>query len=120
MAVLAQARAGDSTAITSLPSIAESYATTARGYFASSPEYAALIAQIRKDLSDVVAVATGGASAPGTAGDPLQINGALQVAMASNDQLREIVTEQSGQVADLKDMVAGLTAQLRSIAQARM
>ncbi len=117
-ATLAQARAGVASAITALPGVAEAYSSTARNYFASSPEYAALIAQIRKDLEEVVGVATGGTASG--AGSAQQINQAVQTQLAVTDRQAEVISDLGGQVADLKNMVSSLVAQLRSQATNRM
>lgn len=117
-AALAQARAGDANAITNLPGIAEAYASTARGYFASSPEYETLRRQIAAALQEVVAQTTGGAA--GAPGSPVALSAESQTLIAANDQLREVVTTQSQQIADLKDMVSALAIQLRAQNSNRM
>ncbi len=118
LATLAQARAGVATAVTSLPGIAETYATSARGYFASSPEYAALVADIRRNLEEVVAVTTGGSTSG--AGAAQQVNEASQTIIAANEQLREIVATQSSQIDDLKNVVSALVLKLGAIASNRL
>ena len=119
MATLAQAQTGDQTAITNLSTVADSYASSARAYFASSPEYAALVAQIRRDLETVVGNITGGSSSSGGSG-AAQLNQASAQIVAANDQLREIVQEQSGQITDLSNQVTALVAALRAQAANRM
>lgn len=109
---LARARAGDSTAISNLAGLAETYTTTARNYYGSATSYVAVQEQVRRDLQDAVAVATGGAaSGPGAA---LQINQAVQAQIANTDRQAEIIDQLGQQVSDLKNMVSNLTRQLQS------
>ena len=101
-----------------LAGVAESYAGTARNYFASSPEYAALIDQIRRDLAETVAVATGGTtSATGGAANLNQASAEL-VALVSN--LAATVQVQSDENAKLRNDVSTLVAQMRSLTANRM
>lgn len=112
-ATLAQARAGNASAIANLPGIAEAYASSARGYFASSPEYEAIRQQIAKALAEVVAQTTGGA-ATGSNGSPVALSAEAQTALAANDQLREMVHLLADKVDKLTENNAALVAQLRS------
>ncbi|CAB4167134.1 hypothetical protein UFOVP860_2 [uncultured Caudovirales phage] len=119
LSTLAQARAGVSTAITSLPGVAETYASTARGYFASGPEYAALVADIRRNLEVVAAVATGGATS-GPAGAAQQISESQQMQNANIERLVEIVSEQSRKMEDLTNAMATANLRMGALASNRM
>lgn len=118
LATLAQARAGVATAVTNLPSIAETYATSARGYFASSPEYAALVADIRRNLEDVVAVTTGGATSG--SGEALQLTQTAQVQNAVIERQVEMIAEQGRRIDQLTNAMSVLALKFGSMASNRM
>lgn len=104
---LAQARAGDSSAIANLSGYAESYVNSARSYFASGPEYAALIAQIRQDLAEQVA-GFGGGGSTGTKAANDTAN-----ALASNySMLADMFAKSQNDNAELRNQLTVLIAQL--------
>ena len=111
-ATLAQARAGDSVAIGRLAADGTDYAAAGQKYYASSAEYQALVEQIRKDLAEVQAsiLAPSASASPGTNSQT------VQTMLTGNEQLREIVSDQSAQIASLTAMVDRLTAQLQRVA----
>ncbi len=108
MAALAQAQSGNASAIANLGGLAENYLTAGRQYFASSPEYAALVESIRQALQEVVVAQTGGVAAPASgAPTPQQTVTGQQIAQLTavteeqarqNDQLR-------AELRDLKDLL---------------
>lgn len=109
-ATLAQARAGSSTALNNLAGYAESYASTARGYFASSPEYAAIVEQIRRDLEERVgATGAGGTGATGGASN----NDATNAVLQSNAELRAMVGDLAARLSQTTDALAAATAQMQ-------
>ena len=109
-ATLAQAQSGDATALTNLAGSAETYATSARSYFASSPEYNAIVEQLRRDLEDRVGAITGGTSSSGTAANS---NEATNAVLQSNAELRSMVATLVSELSSLKDQLAAATAQLQ-------
>lgn len=111
-ATLAQARAGDSSAIGRLASEGADLASAGQQYFASSAEYQALVEQIRRDLAEVQAAI----QAPSASSDLGANSPAMQTMLAGNEQLRQIVSDQSAQIASLTAMVDRLTAQLQRVA----
>jgi hypothetical protein len=111
---LAQAQTGDVSAIANLANLAIGYAQAQQRYSGSGPEYAALAAQLRQQLGDVLAVASGGAAPAGTAADPQQINTAVQVLQANISQLQQIVQTLAEKVDKQSNDNAVLVAQLRS------
>jgi hypothetical protein len=111
-ATLAQARAGSSSAIGRLATEGVDYAEAGQQYFASSAEYQALVEQIRRDLAEVQAkIQAPSASSTLGADSP-----ALQTMLTGNEQLRQIVSDQSAQIASLTSMVDRLTGQLQRVA----
>jgi hypothetical protein len=110
---LAQARAGSSTAITNLPGMAEAYATSARNYFASGPEYAAIVAQMRRDLEEQAALLTGGAAATGTS-TTAALSAVAQSSQTQIAQLTAMVENMANDNAQQREMMAALVAQLRA------
>jgi len=111
-ATLAQARAGSSSAIGRLATEGADYAAAGQQYFASSAEYQALVEQIRRDLAEVQA----SIQAPSASSDLGANSPALQTMLAGNEQLRQIVSDQSAQIANLTAMVDRLTGQLQRVA----
>ena len=110
-ATLAQAQSGDVSALTNLAGSAETYATSARSYFASSPEYNAIVDQLRRDLEDRVGAITGGVtSSTGTAANS---NEATNAVLQSNAELRSMVATLVSELSGLKDQLAAATAQLQ-------
>ena len=110
-ATLAQAQSGDATALTNLAGSAETYATSARSYFASSPQYNAIVEQLRRDLEDRVGAITGGiTSSSGTAANS---NEATNAVLQSNAELRSMVATLVSELSSLKDQLAAATAQLQ-------
>ena len=109
-ATLAQAQTGDATALTNLAGSAETYATQARSYFASSPEYNAIVDQLRRDLEDRVGAITGGTSSSGTAANS---NESTNAVLQSNAELRSMVATLVSELSSLKDQLAAATAQLQ-------
>ena len=109
-ATLAQARSGDATALANLAGSAETYATQARSYFASSPEYNAIVEQLRRDLEDRVGAITGGVTSGGTAANS---NEATNAVLQSNAELRSMVATLVSELSGLKDQLAAATAQLQ-------
>jgi hypothetical protein len=99
-AALAQARAGDSSAITNLSGYAESYLGVARQSFASSPEYQALVEQIRAALQEVQISVTGGAPAAGS------------TALAQQTATGQSMAQLQAMVADLASQVASRDARI--------
>lgn len=105
---LAQARAGSTSAMDNLAGVAETYATSARTYFASSPEYAELVAQIRRDLEERVgAVGNTGGSSGGASN-----NEVTNAVLNSNAEMRSMVAQMANDNAALRDRVDSLIAQL--------
>lgn len=108
-ATLAQAQGGDATAIGNLSSVAQAYATSARSYFASGPEYAALVAQIRQDLAGELDTITGGSSSSdGTAA----ANSNSSALAQQYSQLVDMFNQSQQSNAALMDKLTVLTAQL--------
>ena len=110
-ATLAQARAGSGVALNNLAGTAESFAGSARSFFASGPEYAAIVVQLRRDLLEVMG---GGANAPasGAANGEAQSN-ALAQQFAELMSAFQISQQNS---AALQIKIAELTAQLQRAA----
>ena len=109
-ATLAQAQSGNATTLTNLAGSAETYATQARSYFASSPEYNAIVDQLRRDLEDRVGAITGGTSSSGTAANS---NESTNAVLQSNAELRSMVATLVSELSSLKDQLAAATAQLQ-------
>ena len=110
-ATLAQAQSGDATALNNLAGSAETYATQARSYFASSPEYNAIVDQLRRDLEERVGAITGGVTSSG--GTAANSNEATNAVLQSNAELRSMVATLVGELSSLKDQLAAATAQLQ-------
>lgn len=107
-ATLAQARAGSGVALNNLAGTAESFAGSARSFFASGPEYAAIVVQLRRDLLEVMG---GGANVQAANGEA-QSNALAQ-------QFAELmsafqISQQNSAV--LQTKIAELTAQLQRAA----
>lgn len=118
LSTLTDAQAGVATAITSLPGVAEAYATSARSYFASGPEYDALVAEIRRNLEVVTSIATGGGTpASGTA---QQIGEAALTQNANIERLTEMFTQSMAENAKLREQVSILNLRLGAIASNRL
>ena len=114
-ATLAQARAGDAEAIQRLSGDAVAYAEAGRAYNASSPEQEALVAQMRRDLAEIMAAAQGPRGSG--AGEALNVNDpALQQLIAVNEQLQEVVRMLTAKMDQQSDDLAAVTAQLRRVA----
>ena len=112
-ATLAQSRGGDAAAIARLAGEGSNYATVARQNFASSPEYQAIVEEIRTSLAEVQAAI----QQPGAGSAPLAANSPeAQQMLAGNEALRQIVQTQSAQIEDLRNMVASLVAQVQRVA----
>jgi len=105
-ATLAQARAGSGVALNNLAGTAESFAGSARSFFASGPEYAAIVVQLRRDLLEVMG---GGANAPasGAANDAqtnalaqqfAELMSAFQISQANSAALQNKVSELTAQL----------------------
>lgn len=109
-AALARARSGDANAITDLSGYAESYLGVARQSFASSPEYQALVEQIRAALQEVQISVTGGGSGTGAGTAPAaqQTSTGQQIA-----QLTAMVQE----MAAARDEERRANAELRDLLQ---
>lgn len=99
---LARARSGDANAITDLSGYAESYLGVARQSFASSPEYQALVEQIRAALQEVQISITGGTATASTTAPSGQ-----QTAVGQN------MAQLQAMVRDLADDKADLLRELR-------
>ena len=110
-ATLAQAQSGDATALTNLAGSAETYATQARSYFASSPEYNAIVDQLRRDLEERVGAISGGVTSSG--GTAANSNEATNAVLQSNAELRSMVATLVSELSGLKDQLAAATAQLQ-------
>lgn len=110
-ATLAQAQSGDATALINLAGSAETYATHARSYFASSPEYNAIVEQLRRDLEERVGAISGGVTSSG--GTAANSNEATNVVLQSNAELRSMVATLVSELSGLKDQLAAATAQLQ-------
>jgi hypothetical protein len=108
---LAAARAGDATALGNLSGAAEAYANSARSYFGSSPEYFALLDQIRKDLDERVGAIAGGVSSSGTVATGS--NAAVNAALQGNADLRAMVSDLASKFSQAMETIAALTAQLQ-------
>ena len=106
-ATLAQARAGSGTALNNLAGTAEAYASSGRSYFASGPEYAALLEQMRRDLGEVAGNQGGGG------GSAANGNEATNAVLQSNAELRGMVGALLGELSSLKDQLAAATAEMR-------
>lgn len=114
-ATLAQARAGDAEAIQRLSGEAVAYAEAGRAYNASSPQQEALVAQMRRDLAEIMAAAQGPRGS-GT-GEALNVNDpALQQLIAVNEQLQEVVRMLTAKMDEQSNDLAAVTAQLRRVA----
>ena len=105
-ATLAQARAGSGTALNNLSGTAEAYASSGRSYFASGPEYAALLEQMRRDLGEVAGNQGGGG------GSAANGNEATNAVLQSTAELRAMFSVAMERSDRLADQVAALTAQL--------
>lgn len=110
-ATLAQARAGSGVALGNLAGVAESFAGSARSYFASGPEYAAIVEQLRRDLLEVMG-GSGGANATGAANGEAQTNVLLQ----QFSELMAAFQVSQTNSARLESRVSELTAQLQRTA----
>ena len=106
-ATLAQARAGSGTALNNLSGTAEAYASSGRSYFASGPEYAALLEQMRRDLGEVAGNQGGGG------GSAANGNEATNAVLQSNAELRGMVGALLGELSGVKDQLAAATAEMR-------
>jgi tape measure domain-containing protein len=111
-ATLAQARAGDADAIGRLSGEGLAYAEAGRTYYASSPEYQALVEELRKQLAEVQAAIQ--APRSGTGGTPLDVQ-AEQIRSSNVDRLAELVQDLSQQNADLQNQLATTNMLLRSM-----
>ena len=90
---------------------AETYATQARSYFASSPEYNAIVDQLRRDLEERVGAISGGVTSSG--GTAANSNEATNAVLQSNAELRSMVATLVSELSGLKDQLAAATAQLQ-------
>lgn len=106
-ATLAQARAGSGTALNNLSGTAEAYASSGRSYFASGPEYAALLEQMRRDLGEVAGNQGGGG------GSAANGNEATNAVLQSNAELRGMVGALLGELSSVKDQLAAATAEMK-------
>ena len=106
-ATLAQARAGSGSALNNLSGFAEAYASSGRSYFASGPEYAALLEQMRRDLGEVAGVAGGGG------GSAANNNQATNAVLQSNAELRGMVGALLGELSSVKDQLSAATAEMK-------
>lgn len=106
-ATLAQARAGSGTALNNLSGTAEAYASSGRSYFASGPEYAALLEQMRRDLGEVAGNPGGGG------GSAANGNEAANAVLQSNAELRGMVGALLGELSGVKDQLAAATAEMK-------
>ena len=106
-ATLAQARAGSGTALNNLSGTAEAFASSGRSYFASGPEYAALLEQMRRDLGEVAGNQGGGG------GSAANGNEATNAVLQSNAELRGMVGALLGELSGVKDQLAAATAEMR-------
>ena len=106
-ATLAQARAGSGTALNNLSGTAEAFASSGRSYFASGPEYAALLEQMRRDLGEVAGNQGGGG------GSAANGNEATNAVLQSNAELRGMVGALLGELSSVKDQLAAATAEMR-------
>ena len=111
-ATLAQSRGGDAAAIARLAGEGSNYATVARQNFASSPEYQAIVEEIRTSLAEVQAAI----QQPSTGGTPLNITQAAQDQAATVNRLANLVQQQSEQNAALTTQMALLTAMMQRYA----
>lgn len=109
-AALAQSRAGDVTATSNLSSLAEAYVNAGRANFASSPEYYALIAEVRAQLEERQSALSGGVVATGSASN---VNEATTAVLQQNAQLTEMVRTLAQQVADVTSRLDQTNAQLQ-------
>jgi hypothetical protein len=110
LATLAQARAGDKSANDRLGGVAEAYATAGRSYFASGPEYAALVEQIKRDLVERQGAAVAGASM--SASDKAMVNALInQVA-----ELKQFAKQAEEESRDLRQQMAELVAVMKRAA----
>ena len=107
-ATLAQSKAGSGMATSNLAGYAESYASAARSYFGSSPEYAAIVEQIRRDLEERV-----GANGSGTASANSATNDATNAVLQSNAELRAMVSDLVSRLSATNDALAAATAQIQ-------
>ena len=107
-ATLAQSKAGSGMATSNLAGYAESYASAARSYFGSSPEYAAIVEQIRRDLEERV-----GANGSGTASANSATNEATNAVLQSNAELRAMVSDLVSRLSATNDALAAATAQIQ-------
>ena len=113
-AALAQARAGDASAITNLSGYAENYLGVARQSFASSPEYQALVEQIRAAAQEVLTAAGGGGSTATGVSSPQQTANDQRIA-----QLTAMVQDLGSQVASRDARVDQLVDLMQRIATNR-
>ena len=111
-ATLAQAQAGDRTAIGRLASDATAYVSVGKNFYGSSQEYADLIAQVRAALADEMAtLQTGGPGTPAAAATE-----ASQAVVQSNLTLSTQVAAQNVTISNLNNQLADLAAQLQRLA----
>jgi len=106
-ATLAQARAGSGRALNNLSGTAEAFASSGRSYFASGPEYAALLERVRRDLGEVAGNQGGGG------GSAANGNEATNAVLQSNAELRGMVGALLGELSSVKDQLAAATAEMR-------
>jgi hypothetical protein len=104
-ATLAQARAGNTSALSNLSGVASEYATSARSYYASSDSYETIRRQILADVQGLVGNTI--AANPAANSNPA-LNSVLQQ-LAASQASQQTLTDQVGQ---LMSQVSALTAQL--------
>jgi hypothetical protein len=117
MATLAQARAGDSTAINNLAADATAYVQAGKAYYGTSTDFADLVSQVRAALADEQA-SLQTAPTPGSSTDVS--TAAANAVLQSNSDLSNTITQQQQQIAALTDQLANLTAQLQRLAVNRL
>ena len=93
-AVRAQAFAGDQTALNNFAGAAGDFLTTARDFFAYTPEYFALLEQIKRDAQELNTTLSAGNTPSGTAAlspDMKALADALQRSLAANDDKQRTI-----------------------------
>ena len=113
LATLAQARGGDLTALGRLGADASTYVTTARSFYGTNADYAAIAGQVKDALIEQASAVQVDS---GSANDTAQ---ASQAVIASNTQLVNQVAAQNVTIARLTQQLSDLTAQMQRIAVTR-
>jgi len=110
-ATLSAAQSGDITSLQNLSGVADTYVQSARSYFTSSPEYYAIVKEVKDAITAIDVNLRGGNITPGGATGGNAIDAGAWAGIVTS--LQEMVSTQNQQISVLREELGSTNALLR-------